>query len=257
MTMARLGLAALLLLAAAFARADRADVSTAKQRYESGLRNFDLGRFEEAAEDFQAAYKLTGDPTLLFNTAQAYRQAHNFSKALLFYKTYLGAFARRGREPPNRQEVEERIAEAQQSLGAAASQPVTPAPEPPDTKEPATPSPPPPKPPVVASAPRQPAPPPAGAVVAAPARPVSTLRRVGIALTAIGGAALIVGGAMSGLAAASARKIEQAPRGPFDASLQDLEAAGIRYEQAAIGSFVGGGVVAAVGVVLLGVSFKR
>jgi outer membrane biosynthesis protein TonB len=155
--------------------------------------------------------------------------------------------SRRGREPPNKQDVEERIAEAQRNLlSAPAPTPTPPPAEPPPKVEPAPET-------------KKPEPPPAETpVTAAPAPQRSPLlRRAGIALTAIGAGVVIVGSAMAGLAASSARQIEQAPRGPFDPSLQSIEASGVRYEQAAIGTFVGGGVVAAVGVVLLAISLKR
>jgi hypothetical protein len=48
-----------------------------------------LGEFLHAAEEFKAAYKISGKPELLFNTAQAYRMANVGAQALHFYKAFL------------------------------------------------------------------------------------------------------------------------------------------------------------------------
>lgn len=84
-----------------------AQKAQARQRYDAGVRKFDVGRFEDAAADFEAAYELSGAPEILFNMATAYRAAKKYEKALLMYRAYL----RRVPEAPQRAVVEARIAE--------------------------------------------------------------------------------------------------------------------------------------------------
>src|SRR4051812_37939022 len=88
---------------------DKANI--ARQHYESGLRKFNVGKFADAAEDFQAAYEASGRDSLLFNIAQAWRQAKNYEKALFFYKAYMASFRRHDQWPPDRGLIEERIQE--------------------------------------------------------------------------------------------------------------------------------------------------
>src|SRR3954470_8482190 len=90
--------------------------SLARQHYESGIRKFNVGKFAEAAEDFQAAYEASGSDQLLFNIAQAWRQAKNPEKALFFYKAYMASFRRHDQWPPDRALIEERIQEANDQL---------------------------------------------------------------------------------------------------------------------------------------------
>ncbi len=79
----------------------------ARMHYENGSRKFDLTEYDDAAAEFKAAYELVGDPVILYNIAQSYRLARKHELALLFYKTYL----RKVDSPPNKAEVESRIAD--------------------------------------------------------------------------------------------------------------------------------------------------
>jgi tetratricopeptide (TPR) repeat protein len=56
--------------------------------------HYDLGEFQQAAEEYIIVYRLRAIPALLFNIAQAYRQGGDYEKAKQFYKAYL-------RESPN------------------------------------------------------------------------------------------------------------------------------------------------------------
>jgi len=56
--------------------------------------HYDLGEFKEAADEYILVYRLKPIPAVLFNIAQAYRQAGLYDKARQFYKSYL-------RESPN------------------------------------------------------------------------------------------------------------------------------------------------------------
>jgi tetratricopeptide (TPR) repeat protein len=108
-------LAATLTLAALAAASPpaRADGLTQEQKvqarthYETGSRKFDVGKYDEAAAEFEAAYEIVGDPVILYNIAQSYRLAQRHDRALAFYKTYL----RKVPAANNRAEVESRISD--------------------------------------------------------------------------------------------------------------------------------------------------
>jgi len=99
-----------LLLVAAPCRGQHVDdVPAAREHYAKGKRLYDLGRFGDAAKEYEAAYQAKDDPALLFNLGQAHRLAHEYPQALLAYKAYL----RNVPDAPNRAEVEDRIRELQ------------------------------------------------------------------------------------------------------------------------------------------------
>src|SRR6185503_4516701 len=82
------------LLTAATARAQEAakpgdNKTAAKEHYNRGTSFYDLGKYDEAIKEFEAAYQLKNDPAFLYNLAQSYRQAGNHERAVHFYKTYL------------------------------------------------------------------------------------------------------------------------------------------------------------------------
>jgi tetratricopeptide (TPR) repeat protein len=87
------------------ARAD--ERATAREHYFKGTKAFDLGLYEEAITEYQAAYKAKDDPALLYNIAQAHRLAGHAPEALRFYKVYLSKLP----HAANRPEVEVKIAE--------------------------------------------------------------------------------------------------------------------------------------------------
>jgi tetratricopeptide (TPR) repeat protein len=90
------------------AQADSADATArAKALYEAGVRQYNLGEFEKALDDFKAAYELRPDPALLFNIGQSHRVLGHTQAAIFAYRAYL-------RELPdasNRDEVERLRAE--------------------------------------------------------------------------------------------------------------------------------------------------
>src|SRR4029079_3032359 len=85
----------------------------AKEHYTRGTSFYDLGRYEDAIKEFEAAYQLKNDPAFLYNLAQSYRQAGNHEQAVHFYKTYL----RYVPKAPNRADIEEKI-KAEEQLAA-------------------------------------------------------------------------------------------------------------------------------------------
>ena len=85
------------------------DVQAARDHYAKGKRLYDVGRFADAANEYEAAYQAKDDPALLFNLGQSYRLAGLPAKALLAYKAYL----RNVPDAANRAEVEARVTELQ------------------------------------------------------------------------------------------------------------------------------------------------
>jgi len=107
-----------------------ADVkAAAKEHYTRGTSFYDLGRYDEAIKEFEAAYQLKNDPAFLYNLAQSYRQAGKHAEAVHFYKTYL----RYVPKAPNRADIEEKIKAEEQLAG---QQPGTTIPPPPTTTMP-------------------------------------------------------------------------------------------------------------------------
>jgi tetratricopeptide (TPR) repeat protein len=73
---------------------DAAVLEEARQHVARAKVHYDLGEYQQAAEEYIIVYRLRAIPALLFNIAQAYRQGGNYDKAKQFYKAYL-------RESPN------------------------------------------------------------------------------------------------------------------------------------------------------------
>ncbi len=88
------------------------DVSAAREHYKNGTKLFDLGKYLDAAAEYEAAYEAKDDPSLLFNIAQSYRVGGNKEAALRSYKSFL----RRSPEAGNRVAVEGRIGELQRAI---------------------------------------------------------------------------------------------------------------------------------------------
>src|SRR5580765_3342954 len=86
--------------------------AAAKEHYTRGTSFYDLGRYDEAIKEFEAAYELKNDPAFLYNLAQSYRQAGNHEQALHFYKTYLRYLPKGA----NRTDIEEKIKVEEQAV---------------------------------------------------------------------------------------------------------------------------------------------
>lgn len=95
------------------------DVESARDHFAKGKRLYDLGRFADAASEYELAYQAKDDPALLFNIGQAYRLARQSSRALLAYKAYL----RNVPDAANRAEVETWIRDLEASGSPAAARP--------------------------------------------------------------------------------------------------------------------------------------
>jgi tetratricopeptide (TPR) repeat protein len=86
------------------------DIGEARAHYQKGGKLYDLGKYLDAAKEYEAAYQIKDDPVLLFNIGQAYRLARSYPDAIRAYRSYL----RRRPDAPNRAEVENRIREMQE-----------------------------------------------------------------------------------------------------------------------------------------------
>lgn len=93
-------------VAAAQDASDDASRAQARKHFQEGTKAFDLGHFEEAIRDYEAAYRLRDDPVLLYNLAQAHRLAGHNGDALRLYKVYLNRLPK----ATNRAEVLTKIA---------------------------------------------------------------------------------------------------------------------------------------------------
>jgi tetratricopeptide (TPR) repeat protein len=76
-------------LSAAVNVAAEEPTTEAKEHYRKGTAAYNLGRYREAAQEYERAYELTLDPALLFNVGQAYRLAGDRQKAVIAYRSYL------------------------------------------------------------------------------------------------------------------------------------------------------------------------
>jgi tetratricopeptide (TPR) repeat protein len=81
------------------------DAGKAREHYAVGLRAFDLGKYDEAIAEFEAAYRYKDAPGLLYNIAQAYRLSNRPEEAVRYYRTYL----ERNPDAANRAEAESKI----------------------------------------------------------------------------------------------------------------------------------------------------
>jgi tetratricopeptide (TPR) repeat protein len=91
--MVRLVFAILLLLCSTVAHAapSSSALKQAKQHFAQGKASQDLGKYDEAIAEYEAAYKLAPLPKLLFNIGQCQRLKGDKPKALQAYESYVAA----------------------------------------------------------------------------------------------------------------------------------------------------------------------
>jgi tetratricopeptide (TPR) repeat protein len=109
---------------AAWAQANTDSKTAAREHYARGTSYYDLGKYDDAIKEFEAAYQLKNDPAFLYNLAQSYRLAGNAERALHFYRTYLRYMPK----APNRAEIGDRIAALEKQVAAEAKTTTTPPP---------------------------------------------------------------------------------------------------------------------------------
>jgi tetratricopeptide (TPR) repeat protein len=223
----------------------------ATEHYEKARRFYNVGKYTEAVDEYEAAYLISADPVMLFNIAQCHRLNSQPEEAIRFYKNYL----RNSPEASNRADVEKKIGEmeklAEEKRKAGTTPPV--AVTPPVGTTPGPPLPPPPPPPPGPNEPPlldvshdvtqtvPPPPPPAPKSRAVPA----TLMVAGGTLVATS----LVFGAMAG-SKAKAVEDKAAAKGPFDASVQQLEKSGKTFNTVAVLSGLVGVATGVTGVIL-------
>src|SRR3954454_6994419 len=99
--------AALIAFAAAPAQAQ--DAEKARQLFQQGSKDYDLGQFDKAIEAWQQGYDQKPDLGCLYNIAQAYRQKQDAAKARVSCRRY----SRNSPKAHNCAEVAEKIEELQ------------------------------------------------------------------------------------------------------------------------------------------------
>ncbi len=95
------------LFAARVAYAEDASTKSAKRHFDRGQKLFNLGKFDEALDEYQQAYEAKSIPAILFNIGQCYRNLGDFDAAVFSFKKYLKLEP----EAENREQVEEYIEE--------------------------------------------------------------------------------------------------------------------------------------------------
>jgi tetratricopeptide (TPR) repeat protein len=93
--------------AGAPAAAASAEDRPGRARFEMAETKFNLGKFEEAAVDYQAAYEAEPLPAFLFNIGQCHRNLGNYERAQFYFRRYVELDPR----SPNRPAAEHLIAE--------------------------------------------------------------------------------------------------------------------------------------------------
>jgi tetratricopeptide (TPR) repeat protein len=76
-----------------------------RAHYQRASRDYDLGKFIDAIDEYQTIYEIDGDPVMLYNLAQAYRLSDQPERALQFYRRYL----ERAPDARNREAVDQKI----------------------------------------------------------------------------------------------------------------------------------------------------
>ncbi len=91
--------------------ADKA-VEIARSLYEDGLKQYNLGHFDVALQDFESAYQAKPDPAFLFNIGQCRRMLGQPQQAILAYRAYLRELP----DAPNRGDVHALVTEMEKEL---------------------------------------------------------------------------------------------------------------------------------------------
>jgi len=234
------------------------DLNAAREHYRKGSTYFDLQKYIDAAHEYELAYEAKEDPALLFNIAQAYRLGGESAKALGAYKSFL----RKVPTARNREEVATRINELQhivdQQKHSAEAPPMGTLPadiknepsrgETPPTTPPAGTTTTTPTPEATATPPSQPTTPPPAVVAPVDRNAGRTKTVVGIALGAVGVAAIVVGIVMEVAASSASDDLTNAKSGTvFSPSKEET----VKTDNAVgVAMLVVGGVSAAAGATL-------
>jgi len=61
----------------------------ARDHYRRATASYDLGRYAQAAKEYELTYENSLDPSMLFNAAQAYRLLKDWPKSVFLYSSYV------------------------------------------------------------------------------------------------------------------------------------------------------------------------
>lgn len=98
---------------------DSEATSQAREHARQARVHYQLGRFEQALEEYAAAYEIDPVPALLYNMGQCHRHLDNHERAIFFYEGYL----RGSPDAGNRSLVEDLIEECRTALEREAEEP--------------------------------------------------------------------------------------------------------------------------------------
>ena len=141
--------------------------------YQQATRAYDLGKYQEAIDEYQKVYEIDGDPVMLYNIGQAYRLNDQPQESIHFYRRYL----QRSPEARNKDDVERKIASQEKLIEERRKAAAAVAPPPPKNEAPPPPKVEPPPPPFRRSSWRRHPPPPPAAVDGAPGGRLDADRR--------------------------------------------------------------------------------
>jgi tetratricopeptide (TPR) repeat protein len=82
----------------------------AREHARRGEAEFNLGNFDEAIAEYEAAYRAVPDPVLLYNVGQGHRLAGHADKAITAYKSFLRTAPE---TTPNRAQAQKQIEQLQ------------------------------------------------------------------------------------------------------------------------------------------------
>jgi tetratricopeptide (TPR) repeat protein len=236
----------MVLPAGAHAQNEAQKKQQAKEHYEKATRFYDVGKYEEAINEYEAAYLLIEDAALLFNIGQAYRLWDKPEEAMRSYKNYL----RRRPDASNRVDVEKKIADLDRLIDSRRKESTAPAALPPPLPAPApSPAQPEPLPPAVPTQPEATVPPAqaegATFVQAAPsAPPPAQSNWLSYTLIGVGSVCLLTTVIAASVGASKANKLQSAAqnRQIFDPAVESngKTANGIAWVSAVAGLATGG-----------------
>ncbi|MEO6951837.1 MAG: hypothetical protein ABI321_08480 [Polyangia bacterium] len=224
--------ASLALSAVASADPKKGDKLEAKTAYESGIKEFGDGKYDDAARDFGRSYELVGEPAILYNVAQSYRLAQRFGNAAKAYREFLAHLPPDAKSRPEVEgrivEMDERVADEQRRAERARIEPPREAPI-------------------------------AHVVEPPPAKRIGTLEIVGYSLVGVTAAGLASGIALSVLAGKASSDVQHAASAheTFGTSLDDTQSRGKTYDKVAIAMYAVAGVAAAGAGVALGLGLAK
>jgi hypothetical protein len=190
--------------------------------YQQATRAYDLGKYQEAVEEYQKVYEIDGDPVMLYNIAQAYRLNDQPQESIHFYRRYL----QRSPEARNKEDVERKITAMEKLIEERRKAAALVAPPPPKTEVKPVTVPQPVAPPPVVAAPVVVAPPPP------PPPPETSTTRLVVGWSMVGvGVASIAVAIVEGIKAKNrgdelTQKSNQTPPLPWSSDLETIQSEG-------------------------------